>query len=114
MIERKNRQTSIVLYSISGECEWELFKPMVELSRDFTLDLQEDQLGEPMQVVTLKPGDMLYFPRGVIYLAKTTEKGNTFIGRIDVYIQGSLLLEFQIHELWGFFLAATFKEIWHL
>merc|ERR1711962_1284242 len=63
-------------------------------------DLQEDQLGEPMQVVTLKPGDMLYFPRGVIYLAKTTEKGHSTHVTLSTYQQNS----------WGDFLSHAMEQ----
>jgi len=53
-----------------------------------------------MQVVTLKPGDMLYFPRGVIYLAKTTEKGHSTHVTLSTYQQNS----------WGDFLSHAMEQ----
>lgn len=52
---------------LEGSQSWKLYKPMVELSRDYTQDLPQESLGEPMLDVVLEEGDMLYFPRGVIY-----------------------------------------------
>ena len=56
---------------LEGSKEWKLYKPMVELSRDYTQDLSQDDIGEPTMTVTLEAGDMLYFPRGVIHQART-------------------------------------------
>jgi len=52
---------------LEGSQKWQLYKPMVELSRDYTQDLTMESIGEPILEVTLEAGDMLYFPRGVIY-----------------------------------------------
>lgn len=52
---------------LEGSQKWKLYKPMVELSRDYTQDLPAESIGEPMLEVTLEAGDFLYFPRGVIY-----------------------------------------------
>jgi len=52
---------------LEGSQSWKLYKPMVELSRDYTQDLPQEDLGEPVLEVVLEKGDMLYFPRGVIY-----------------------------------------------
>jgi len=56
---------------LEGKSEWKLYKPQVELTRDFTQDLHEENIGEPTMTEILEPGDMLYFSRGVIYQSKT-------------------------------------------
>lgn len=55
---------------LEGSQQWKLYKPMVELSRDYTQDLPQESIGEPTLDVTLDEGDLLYFPRGVIYQCK--------------------------------------------
>ena len=40
------------------------------LARESSKNFKEDEIGKPILKVTLKPGDMLYFPRGYIHQAK--------------------------------------------
>jgi len=61
----------IFVMQLEGKKTWKLYKPHVELSRDYTQDLLQDDIGEPIYECTLEPGDMLYFPRGTVHQAKT-------------------------------------------
>jgi len=61
----------IFVLQLEGKKTWKLYEPHVKLSRDYTQDLLQDAIGEPIYECTLEPGDMLYFPRGTIHQAKT-------------------------------------------
>jgi len=61
----------IFVMQLEGRKTWKLYEPMVELSRDYTQDLHQEDIGEPTMEVTLEAGDLLYFPRGVIHQART-------------------------------------------
>lgn len=70
---------------LEGKSEWKLYKPMVELTRDYTQDLLEENIGKPMMEMTLEPGDMLYFSRGVIYQNKTSGKEHSTHISVSTY-----------------------------
>lgn len=79
----------IFVMQLEGKKDWKLYKPMVELSRDYTQDLPEESIGEPVMEVSLEPGDMLYFPRGYIHQAKSVgDVASTHIS-ISTYQQNS-------------------------
>lgn len=61
----------IFALQLEGCKKWQIYKPMIELSRDYTQDLPQDVIGEPIMEVELKVGDLLYLPRGYIHQAKT-------------------------------------------
>merc|ERR1719494_488669 len=61
----------IFVMQMEGEKNWKVYKPQVELSRDYTQDLPQDSLGPPIMDITLEVGDLLYLPRGFIHQAKT-------------------------------------------
>lgn len=77
----------IFVLQLEGKKTWKLYEPMVELSRDYTQDLMQDSIGEPLFEATLEPGDMLYFPRGTIHQAKTTSDGHSTHISISTYQQ---------------------------
>ncbi|KAK6637255.1 hypothetical protein RUM44_007669 [Polyplax serrata] len=57
---------------LDGEKQWKIYKPRVPedvLPRYSSRNLSQDEIGEPEMEVTLKPGDVLYFPRGMIHQA---------------------------------------------
>lgn len=59
---------------IEGEKEWSVYPPRNEvetLPRESSDNFQQDEIGAPALTVTLRPGDLLYFPRGWIHQAKT-------------------------------------------
>ncbi|XP_047128040.1 ribosomal oxygenase 2 isoform X1 [Hydra vulgaris] len=61
----------VFILQLEGTKHWKLYKPMVELSRDYTQDLSQDSIGKPIMELTLEPGDLLYFPRGTIHQARS-------------------------------------------
>jgi len=79
----------IFVMQLEGKKEWKLYKPMVELSRDYTQDLLQEDIGEPIMEVTLEAGDMLYFPRGVIHQAKTVGDSHSTHISVSTYQQNT-------------------------
>lgn len=79
----------IFVLQLEGSKEWKLYKPMVELSRDYTQDLPQESIGEPILEVTLDAGDLLYFPRGVIHQAKTVGTSHSTHISISTYQQNT-------------------------
>jgi len=79
----------IFVLQLEGSKEWKLYKPMVELSRDYTQDLPQESIGEPIIEVTLDAGDLLYFPRGVIHQAKTVGTSHSTHISISTYQQNT-------------------------
>jgi len=79
----------IFVMQLEGKKEWKLYKPMVQLSRDYTQDLMQEQIGEPMMEITMEPGDMLYFPRGVIHQAKTVGDAHSTHISVSTYQQNT-------------------------
>jgi hypothetical protein len=68
-----------IILQIEGTKSWRIYEPLVELSRDYTQDLSQDDIGKPVLEVELKPGDLLYFPRGYIHQAISGDKFSTHI-----------------------------------
>ncbi|XP_070311126.1 ribosomal oxygenase 2 isoform X3 [Odocoileus virginianus] len=62
----------VFVLQLEGEKRWRLYQPTVPLAREYSLEA-EDRIGRPTHELTLKPGDLLYFPRGTIHQAATPE-----------------------------------------
>ncbi|XP_054983033.1 ribosomal oxygenase 2 isoform X2 [Sorex araneus] len=60
----------VFVLQLEGEKRWRLYQPTVPLAREYCVEA-EDRIGQPVLEVTLKPGDLLYFPRGTIHQADT-------------------------------------------
>ncbi|XP_059576574.1 ribosomal oxygenase 2 isoform X1 [Alligator mississippiensis] len=60
----------VFILQLEGEKHWRLYKPTVPLAREYSVE-SEDRIGNPTHEFTLKPGDLLYFPRGTIHQADT-------------------------------------------
>ncbi|XP_019864286.1 PREDICTED: bifunctional lysine-specific demethylase and histidyl-hydroxylase NO66-like [Amphimedon queenslandica] len=57
---------------VEGKKRWRLYKPRNRyeiLPRTSSNDLDEEEIGKPILDIILNPGDLLYFPRGVIHQA---------------------------------------------
>ncbi|MGH0178666.1 UNVERIFIED_CONTAM: hypothetical protein FKN15_078286 [Acipenser sinensis] len=65
-----NKDGKVFILQLEGEKRWRLYKPTVPLAREYSLE-PEDRIGNPTHEFTLKPGDLLYFPRGTIHQADT-------------------------------------------
>ncbi|XP_029069792.1 ribosomal oxygenase 2 isoform X6 [Monodon monoceros] len=60
----------VFILQLEGEKHWRLYHPTVPLAREYSLEA-EDRIGRPAHEFTLKPGDLLYFPRGTVHQADT-------------------------------------------
>ncbi|NXT64247.1 RIOX2 oxygenase, partial [Chaetops frenatus] len=60
----------VFILQLEGEKHWRLYKPTVPLAREYNVE-SEDRIGHPTHEFILKPGDLLYFPRGTIHQADT-------------------------------------------
>uniref|UniRef100_A0A6I8P3I1 Bifunctional lysine-specific demethylase and histidyl-hydroxylase n=1 Tax=Ornithorhynchus anatinus TaxID=9258 RepID=A0A6I8P3I1_ORNAN len=60
----------VFILQLEGEKHWRLYQPTVHLAREYNVE-PEDKIGSPTHEFTLKPGDLLYFPRGTIHQADT-------------------------------------------
>lgn len=60
----------VFILQLEGEKHWRLYHPTVPLAREYSVEA-EDRIGRPTHEFTLKPGDLLYFPRGTIHQADT-------------------------------------------
>lgn len=68
------------ILQIEGKKLWKLYEPRDEkeiLARYSSADMTEDEMGELYMEVELNPGDMLYFPRGVIHQAKAASDAHS-------------------------------------
>ncbi|XP_064413341.1 ribosomal oxygenase 2 isoform X2 [Latimeria chalumnae] len=60
----------VFILQLEGQKHWRLYKPTVQLAREYNVE-PEHRIGAPTHEFTLKPGDLLYFPRGTIHQADT-------------------------------------------
>ncbi|XP_069745525.1 ribosomal oxygenase 2 isoform X2 [Narcine bancroftii] len=65
----------VFILQLEGEKHWRLYKPTNPLAREYSTEA-EDRIGSPTHEFTLKPGDLLYFPRGTIHQADTPAGGS--------------------------------------
>ncbi|XP_045241285.2 ribosomal oxygenase 2 isoform X5 [Macaca fascicularis] len=60
----------VFILQLEGEKHWRLYHPTVPLAREYSVEAEE-RIGRPVHEFMLKPGDLLYFPRGTIHQADT-------------------------------------------
>ncbi|XP_061103339.1 ribosomal oxygenase 2 isoform X2 [Conger conger] len=60
----------VFILQLEGEKHWRLYEPTVPLAQEYSLE-PEERIGSPTHDITLKAGDLLYFPRGTIHQADT-------------------------------------------
>lgn len=60
----------VFILQLEGEKHWRLYQPTVPLAREYSVEA-ENRIGKPAYEFMLKPGDLLYFPRGTIHQADT-------------------------------------------
>jgi len=61
---------------LEGQKRWRVYEPrnaQETLPRESSQNFKQDEIGEPVIDVVLKPGDLLYFPRGWIHQAVSPE-----------------------------------------
>ncbi|KAL1788139.1 ribosomal oxygenase 2 isoform X1 [Sigmodon hispidus] len=60
----------VFILQLDGKKHWRLYSPTVPLAPEYSVE-PEDRIGTPTHDFILKPGDLLYFPRGTIHQAET-------------------------------------------
>lgn len=73
---------------IEGRKRWRLYKPRSEaeiLPRTSSQNFTQKEIGQPILDVVLKPGDILYFPRGTIHQACTEPGYHSLHITLSVY-----------------------------
>jgi hypothetical protein len=75
----------------AGTKHWTIYDPQpgVELPNDCSNDLLKSQLSEHVSEVTLRPGDVLYLPRGFAHHAKADNSGPSTHLTVSTYQQWS-------------------------
>uniref|UniRef100_A0A8C0TIX9 Bifunctional lysine-specific demethylase and histidyl-hydroxylase n=1 Tax=Canis lupus familiaris TaxID=9615 RepID=A0A8C0TIX9_CANLF len=58
----------VFILQLEGQKHWRLYHPTVPLAREYSVEAEE-RIGRPAYEFTLKPGDVLYFPRGTVHQA---------------------------------------------
>ncbi|XP_064008305.1 ribosomal oxygenase 2 isoform X4 [Pogoniulus pusillus] len=87
----------VFILQLEGEKHWRLYKPTVHLAREYNVEL-EARIGNPTHEFILKPGDLLYFPRGTIHQADTP---------LGVSYSTHLTISTYQNNSWGDFLLDT-------
>uniref|UniRef100_A0A6M2DLP5 Bifunctional lysine-specific demethylase and histidyl-hydroxylase n=1 Tax=Xenopsylla cheopis TaxID=163159 RepID=A0A6M2DLP5_XENCH len=73
---------------IEGKKRWKLYSPRNSsevLPRFSSKNFAREEIGQPVLDITLNPGEVLYFPRGVIHEAHTLEDTHSLHITISVY-----------------------------
>ncbi|XP_052015135.1 ribosomal oxygenase 2 isoform X3 [Apodemus sylvaticus] len=60
----------VFILQLEGKKHWRLYSPTVPLAQEYSVE-PEERIGTPTHDFLLKPGDLLYFPRGTIHQADT-------------------------------------------
>lgn len=73
---------------IEGRKHWKLYSPRTAsevLARVSSPNFSQEEIGNPIMEVTLEPGDLLYFPRGIIHQASTVPGNHSLHVTMSVY-----------------------------
>ncbi|XP_052104474.1 ribosomal oxygenase 1-like isoform X2 [Mytilus californianus] len=76
------------ILQLEGKKYWRLYSPRSDaetLPRLSSGNFSEDDIGEPILDVVLEPGDLLYFPRGVIHQGKALEDTHSLHITVSCY-----------------------------
>ncbi|XP_033245235.1 bifunctional lysine-specific demethylase and histidyl-hydroxylase NO66-like [Drosophila miranda] len=74
---------------VEGKKRWRIYSPTKELPRESSGNLSQTELGDPIMDIVLKPGDLLYFPRGWIHQAITEKDSHSLHITLSAYQQQS-------------------------
>lgn len=77
---------------VEGCKRWKLYSPRDAsevLARVSSPNFKQDEIGAPILDVTLHPGDLLYFPRGIIHQAFTVPDNHSLHVTMSVYQKNS-------------------------
>ncbi|RHY22376.1 hypothetical protein DYB25_003792 [Aphanomyces astaci] len=78
----------VFILQTQGSKHWKLYAPLVQLAGEHSNDLDPSILSDPTMEITLEEGDMLYFPRGVVHQASTSDTFSTHV-TISIYHHNS-------------------------
>ncbi|TPP56448.1 Lysine-specific demethylase NO66 [Fasciola gigantica] len=76
------------IMQLEGSKQWRVYAPRTpseKLPREPSPNFTEKDLGKPMMTVTLKPGDLLYLPRGFIHQGSTSDEAHSLHLTISTY-----------------------------
>uniref|UniRef100_A0A1Q3EYJ7 Bifunctional lysine-specific demethylase and histidyl-hydroxylase n=1 Tax=Culex tarsalis TaxID=7177 RepID=A0A1Q3EYJ7_CULTA len=77
---------------VEGRKHWKLYSPRTAaevLARVSSPNFTQEEIGVPIMEVTLEPGDLLYFPRGIIHQASTVPGHHSLHVTMSVYQKNS-------------------------
>lgn len=77
---------------VEGRKHWKLYSPRTAsevLARVSSPNFTQEEIGVPIMEVTLEPGDLLYFPRGIIHQASTVQGHHSLHVTMSVYQKNS-------------------------
>ncbi|XP_061859187.1 ribosomal oxygenase 2 isoform X2 [Colius striatus] len=86
----------VFILQLEGQKHWRLYKPTMHLAQEYNVE-PEDKIGDPTHEFILKPGDLLYFPRGTIHQADTphefSHSTHLTISTYQTYSWGHFLMD---------------------
>jgi hypothetical protein len=71
--------SDVFICQVEGAKSWKLYKPLVELPKEYSPDFEAAEIGDVWQEVELQQGDLLYFPRGTIHQARASSSTSTHV-----------------------------------
>ncbi|RHY52801.1 hypothetical protein DYB34_004296 [Aphanomyces astaci] len=90
----------VFILQTQGSKHWKLYAPLVQLAGEHSNDLDPSILRDPTMEITLEEGDMLYFPRGVVHQASTSDTFSTHV-TISIYH----------HNSWANFMEVALPQV---
>ncbi|VDP87131.1 unnamed protein product, partial [Echinostoma caproni] len=76
------------IMQLEGSKNWRVYAPRTpseKLPRESSPNFTQEELGKPVMTVTLKPGDLLYLPRGFIHQGTTPDDTHSLHLTISTY-----------------------------
>lgn len=67
------------ILQLEGTKQWRVYKPLKALPKYSSRNLKQEEIGEAYMDIVLKPGEMLYFPRGWIHQGITQDSDSLHI-----------------------------------
>nr|XP_002131324.1 ribosomal oxygenase 2 [Ciona intestinalis] len=90
----------VFILQLEGEKEWKLYSPVVNLPRNSSSDFDDSTVKglTLLDTIIMKPGDVLYFPRGTVHQAKsikgTGHSTHLTISTYETQCWGDYILDF--------------------
>merc|ERR1719313_1658268 len=83
----------VFMLQLEGEKHWKLHAPPASeeypLPREYSRDFKVDELSELLLDTTLKPGDLLYLPRGTVHHGVSTKRGFSHHLTVSTYLKNT-------------------------